>query len=109
MKYKPAQLRLIWPPPGKRQEVLELLERFDSDLQAMLDAELAAGNFVVDATLGWLQPKGIAVLMHYDFLVAHAPSARVVFRAVNDPHWWKSEYFIEESGHLLACSFKRKE
>lgn len=109
MEYTAAHLRLCWPPPGKEQEVLELLPKLDPDLRAMLDAELLAGNFVVDATLGWMKPKGIAVSTLYDFLVAHKPPARVDYRPLNDPHWWKTEYVIEEIGHMLACPFRKKE
>jgi hypothetical protein len=75
-------------------------------LQTILQAELSAGNAVVETWRGWPTSDAVCVMLQKPFVVEHAalPDG-VVFRDIDDPHYWKSEYEHRPSHHLLACRF----
>ena len=76
------------------------------ELQALLDAELAAGNRVADRGPSPHHPQGVLVLLAADF--KNRPRVRpagVDYVEINDPHWWKAEYVHRPSGHVLAARF----
>ena len=76
------------------------------ELRDIVDSEIKAGNEIVETHAGWPHETSIFVNLRKPFLTkpGKLPSG-VVFREVNDPHWWKAEYFHEPSGHILACRF----
>lgn len=82
------------------------LADFCPELRGLLDAELAAGNAVAETHRGWNDPTAIVVLLAFPFRAKPEtlPSG-VVFREVNDPHWWLAEYAHSPTNHLLACRF----
>lgn len=85
----------------------EHLDRLCPELAELLRAELAAGNRVVDTSEGWPQAASVFVGLALPF--RHRPTSLppgVVYRDVNDAHWWKAEYEHEPSGHLLTCKFR---
>jgi hypothetical protein len=82
------------------------LDELCTELRVFLDAELAAGNRIIETSKGWPLPSSILVLLHSAFHNSPAqlpPNVRLV--EVNDPHWWKQEYIHITSGHRLACRF----
>jgi hypothetical protein len=84
-----------------KEHVAELCE----ELRALLDAELAAGNSIVETWKGW--PKGgLCVMLARPFIVPTdtLPSG-VRFVAIDDPHYWKSELVCDRTRHTLACRF----
>jgi hypothetical protein len=75
-------------------------------LQAILSTEIALGNTVVETWRGWPAAESVCVALGKPFLSVTAPlPADVVFRNVDDPHYWKSEYEYGPSHHLLVCRF----
>lgn len=79
----------------------EHLERFDPKLKRLLEAEIAAGNKVLETGSGFPLPRSIVVRMEKPFTVAiDLRPGEVVYRLVNDPHWWKDEF--ESNGHMLV-------
>ena len=80
------------------------LEQLCQPLRALLDAELAAGNRVVETSTGWPKPASVFVMLEKPFK-ARPPAlpGGVIYNDVNDPHWWKADYFHEATGHGLAC------
>src|SRR5262245_22493946 len=76
------------------------------ELREIMELEIEAGNEVVETHAGWPNAASIFVSLRRPFLVKpHTLPSGVVFREVNDPHWWKAEYFHEPSAHILACRF----
>lgn len=76
------------------------------ELRTLLDAELAAGNQVVETHVGWPVDGAVFVMLGEPFKATSAglPDG-VVRREINDPHWWKAEYDHEPTKHVLACRF----
>jgi hypothetical protein len=81
------------------------IEKLCSDLRQILDAELSSGNEIVETWRGWPKPETIGVMLGKPFKTKHDAISGVVFREINDPHWWKAEYYFEPSNHILACRF----
>ena len=84
----------------------DLLARLCPELRILLDAELAAGNRVVETFGGWPVAGAVFVMLAEPFRKRSVTlPADVVFREINDPHWWKAEYDHEPTHHVLACRF----
>jgi RimJ/RimL family protein N-acetyltransferase len=74
------------------------------DLRVILDAELAAGNSVVETGAGWPDTDSVFVRLREPFRTK--PSrlpAGVTYTEPNDPHWWKADYSSTAPRHVLAC------
>ncbi len=75
-------------------------------LKALLQLELAAGNRIVDSGSGWPEKESVLLLLERPFLARPAAlPAGVVYREVNDPHWWLAEYGSERPVQILGCRF----
>jgi hypothetical protein len=109
VKYTPDNLSFNYLEFGGAEETLRLAERLHPDLQAILDAELAAGNFITGGTTsGWPDAASVFVALKYQFLVEHPLTPGVKHRTLNDPHWWQAEYVVDNPMHILACGFPVK-
>jgi hypothetical protein len=73
-----------------------------SPLQAILDAELAAGNEVAEVT-AWPPKCQLLVILREPFRRSYTMSEGVEFAEINDGHYWKSEYRYNGGMHTLAC------
>ena len=82
------------------------LDQFCPELRQLLDLELARGNRIFETGSGWPRETTILVSLqnHFGPMPSELPPG-VEFHEVNDPHWWKSEYFHAPTGHLLICRF----
>ena len=77
------------------------------ELQSLLEAELAAGNLVVDFGHDFPRAGCVLVRLAKAFrAVSNALPADVVLREVNDPHWWQAEYEHQPTGQFLVCGFE---
>lgn len=73
-------------------------------LKKLLDAEIAAGNTVVETGGGWPKQEAVHVTLIRPLLARPSElPAGVVYTDVNDPQWWKEEYYREASGHMIIC------
>jgi RimJ/RimL family protein N-acetyltransferase len=73
-------------------------------LRAILDAELAAGNEVVETGGGWPDADSVFVRLRDPFRTKPSPPpGGVVYTEPNDPHWWKADYSTTSPRHILAC------
>jgi len=77
------------------------------ELRPLLDAELTAGNRVAETWRGdFPYPHCLFVMLERPFLVKAEPlPGGVEFVAVDDPHYWKSEYLCPRTNHALACRY----
>ena len=83
-----------------------MIEQLCPELRVLLDAELAAGNAIVESGRGLYGKGTVLILLAKQFLARPATlPPGVAFREVNDPHWWKAEYFHSPSRHCVACRF----
>ncbi len=85
----------------------EDIDALTPKLRPLLDAELDAGNVVVETWRGWPSATTVAVALRHPFRCNSRDSLpdAVVYRDVDDPHYWKAEYVHEDSGHMLVCRF----
>ena len=76
------------------------------ELRELLQAELAAGNAVVEYRTGLYAADAVLVLLAKAFRArpTKLPTG-VEYREVNDPHWWKAEYYRSATKHCIACRF----
>ena len=83
-----------------------ILDRLSPPLRPLLEAELAAGNEVQDFGADFPRPGSFLVRLKRKFraIPAELP-AGVVYRELNDVHWWQAEYEHTPSGHYLVCGF----
>ena len=80
------------------------LAKLHPDLRAILAAELAAGNEVIETGGGWPDADSVFVRLRDPFRTkpASLPTG-IVYTEPNDPHWWKADYTSEAPRHTLAC------
>jgi len=71
-------------------------------LQAILDAEFAHGNWVLD-TGAWPPDCDVFVLLARPFCKRYPLAAGLAYEAIDDPHYWKVEY--RHGRQWLACAF----
>ena len=81
--------------------------KFSGELREILDLELAAGNRIRETWEGgWPHVGVVAVSLSRPFLSPiRRSSARLEFRDVDDPHYWKAEYYDAAANQLLVCGF----
>lgn len=78
------------------------VEQLCPELRAIVDAELAAGNWVAETWTDW----GFVVLLGAPFLCDHAANGQmIVHRDVNDPHYWSREFRCIDHHQVVACRF----
>jgi hypothetical protein len=80
---------------------------FIGKLREVLEAELAAGNRIQEEWAGnWPLEQCRVILLKMPF---QAPIRKdmnsIEFRNVNDPHYWKAEYYDAANNEFLACGF----
>ena len=79
---------------------------FDSPrLEEILQAELVAGNRVVEDGPGWGQMARLVLLAGPFRTPRPGMESGLDFRAVNDPHYWLAEIEDPATREVLACRF----
>lgn len=87
-----------------------VVKRFTGVLKDILELELKAGNKIVetyDARDGTFPvPNSIMIFLEKPFKTPiQKDSNKIEYRDVNDPHYWKAEYFDKENLQFLFCKF----
>ncbi len=84
----------------------ERVNQLCGELKPLLDAELAAGNRIVDTWAGWPHRDSLYIQLGSPFRAQpETLPGGVRFVAVDDPQYWKSELVCDRTHHALACSF----
>lgn len=84
------------------------IDRFSGPLKHILEREVAAGNEISETFCsGFSEAAGtVFVLLKRPFVTSVQRNLDgIVFRKLNDPHYWKAEYEDKARGLLLACGF----
>jgi hypothetical protein len=75
-------------------------------LQRFLAAELSAGNRIVEGgSLQWGNLKRLIILATPFLSRGKEDEVPLVFREINDPHYWKAEVEDPNTGEMVACKF----
>ena len=75
-------------------------------LQRFLEAELSAGNRIVEGgTLQWGSLKRLIILGSPFLSRGKEDEEPLVFREINDPRYWKAELEDPDTGEMVACKF----
>lgn len=84
--------------------ILALLNtRLHPALQAIVAAEVASGNRVMDAGADWPDAGSVHVTLAKRFDDRHA-STEAIFSPCDDPHYWHADYSTTaKPRHLLIC------
>jgi hypothetical protein len=82
----------------------EHIENFSKPLTEILDAEITLGNKIAETSKGWPKPEMIIIFLTRPFLGDYK-RLNIGYRELNDPHYWKAEYFDDVNQHVLACPF----
>lgn len=82
----------------------EHIENLSNVLQGILKSELELGNKIVETSEGWPEERTIIIFLEKPFMREYQ-IAGVEFRPIDDPHYWKSEYYDSASKHVLACKY----
>jgi RimJ/RimL family protein N-acetyltransferase len=78
--------------------------RLHPGLRAILDAELAAGNEVLETGSGFPDPESVFVRLRHPFRTRPSPLPDgLVYSEPNDPHWWMADYSSRSPRHILSC------
>jgi hypothetical protein len=73
------------------------------ELRQIFDAEIAAGNRVVETRDGWPNKGALFVLLHDPFHRDSPLADAVLFYTKWTPRDWKSHFCHLESKQILAC------
>ena len=87
-----------------------VVERFVGTLKTILELELKAGNTIVETyeskDSGFPMPNATMIFLEKSFKTSIQKNLKgIEFRDVNDPHYWKAEYFDKENVQFLCCGF----
>jgi hypothetical protein len=100
--------RAVPVPKGEEARLIRQshISALHPSLQPLLAKELSVGNAVVETTMDWPQQGSIFIMLAFPFKasVSELPD-QVIYRELNDPHYWKAEYLHSEVKHVLACRF----
>jgi len=73
-------------------------------LRVILEAELARGNTIAEVA-DWPPQCELLVILRRPFAAAYPTGPGVEFTAIEDRHYWKSEYNLDGGRQTLACGF----
>lgn len=102
----PSRLKPV--PTG--DEVIKIkkenLRKFNKELLLILENEIKSGNKIVETYRGWPNTESIFISLKKPFIIKiNNLPPKIIYREINDSHYWKAEYFHEESTHILVCGF----
>jgi hypothetical protein len=81
---------------------------FDSNhLNALLAAELVAGNAVHQDDGGWGSFRRLVVLKRPFRALRSSLALGLEHHVINDPHYWQAEVVDTHTSEMLACGFDR--
>ena len=81
------------------------IDNFSEKLSGILNAEIKHGNEIHATSMGCLFEGAIMIQMKRQFRRLYHCLPGIEFRVLNDPHYWKEEYFDTATKHLLICPF----
>ncbi|MBQ8175456.1 MAG: hypothetical protein IJ035_00275 [Oscillospiraceae bacterium] len=87
-----------------------LIEMLSDNLCIILEQEISAGNEVCETILGGFSncsDNHLFVWLKYPFKTAiRNDLVGIVYRNIDDRHYWKAEYDDIENHQTLACNYE---
>lgn len=86
---------------------IKAITSLNGPLNAVLIAELTAGNTISTSWRGgWPNENVTAIVLAQPFLTPIRHNLpEVTFHNINDPHYWKAEYYDSRHNEMLICNF----
>jgi hypothetical protein len=73
-------------------------------LQAIIEVELAAGNSIRE-TSSWPPTCELLIILRRKFRQPYSLAPAVMYRLLDDVHYWYAEYSFNAGQQTLACGF----
>lgn len=87
----------------------ELINKLSVELKEILKKELEAGNEIVETSQGRFtndSTEHIYIFLKYPFKTEIQNNLNeIIYREINDRHYWKAEYTDEKNHQTIACNF----
>ena len=88
----------------------KVVNRFVGVLKDILEEELKAGNKIVETyeskDSDFPVPNATMIFLEKPFRTpVRRDLASIEFSELNDPHYWKAEYFDKQNIQFLCCKF----
>jgi hypothetical protein len=88
----------------------KVVKKFKGLLKDILELELKAGNTIVETyeskESSFPIPNATMIFLDKPFKTPIRKDLQnIEYRDINDPHYWKAEYFDEENRQFLCCKF----
>ena len=83
-----------------------LIARLSEGMKQILHSELKAGNEIKETALGGFSnapDDHIFVFLRFPFRAQYDLSG-IIYREINDPHYWKAEYDDDINHQTIACN-----
>ena len=93
----------------KESKAISLIEELNKELLHILLKELKYGNQIKEISKAdWSKAKNLLMVsLRYQFVTRHRHlSDKITYREVNDPHYWKEEYFCTDPKQTITCGFE---
>jgi hypothetical protein len=89
----------------------KVVNGFIGVLKTILELELKAGNKIVETYESkdskFPMPNATMIFLGQSFITPIQENLpNIEFRNINDPHYWKAEYFDKENIQFLCCGFE---
>lgn len=81
------------------------IEMFSERLKNILNNEIKLGNEIVWTEKDWARKNEITILLKYQFSQRYHLFPGIEYEEINNPHYWKAQYFDSSNSHMLACNF----
>lgn len=81
------------------------IDSFSKRLKSILDNEIRLGNEINETAKDWPYKNGISVFLRQPFKEYYHLFPGIEYKDINDPHYWKAQYFDSATNHLLTCGF----
>jgi len=84
------------------------METLDFDISPLIEkilkSELNRGNSIVESSKGWPERKSTLIILKLPFHKKYT-FENIEYKDINDPHYWKEEYYDKDFLQTIACRF----
>ncbi len=86
-----------------------LIDKLNMEMKEILEKELEAGNEIVETSQGKFtnaSAEHIFIFLKYPFKTKIQNNLNgIIYKEINDRHYWKAEYTDEKNHQTLVCNF----
>lgn len=87
----------------------ELIDKLSVEMKEILKKELEAGNEIIETSQGRFtndSAEHIFIFLKYPFKTKIQNNLNgIIYREINDRHYWKAEYTDEKNHQTIASNF----